>query len=162
MRRAGLVAAMVFGLSIPALAADAPDIVGLWTPTEHSGSDFTVVPMDQMSKPIEAPELNKRPGNEGWSLRIDAQDGRAVAGAVISKGGKEQVLIGTFRRDGRRIIFATDFNTGSGEIDGGNLEVCWVDQIPNYISTACSTYSRAVGPAPVRDGKPAPAPTPAR
>jgi len=157
MRKAGLVAAVVFGLSVPAYAADAPDIVGVWTPIDHSGSDFTVVPMDQMSKPIEAPELNKRPGNEGWSLRIDAQDGRAIAGAVISKGGKEQVLIGTFRKDGRRIVFATDFNTGSGEIDGNSMEVCWVDQIPNYISTSCSTYARAAGAAPAPGGKPAPA-----
>ncbi|MDE1566652.1 hypothetical protein [Aquabacter sediminis] len=137
----GVVAAVC--LVAPAQAADVPNLVGRWTALETSGSSVVVTPMDQMSKPADPSVLASRPSGESWDVRIDAQDGRALAGALISKGGKEQTLLGTLRLDGKRLVIATDFSAGSGELEGDTMELCWVDLIPNYIATSCTVYKRA-------------------
>lgn len=136
-------AACVIGAVLPAQAADAPNLVGQWTALETSGSSVVVTPMDQMSKPADASVMASRPSGESWDVRIDAQDGRALAGVLISRGGKEQALLGTLRLDGKRLVIATDFSAGSGELEGDTMELCWVDLIPNYIATSCTVYKRA-------------------
>ncbi len=140
---AGLLAAVNLVAVAPAVAAEAPNLVGRWVAMETSGSSVVVTPMDQMSKPVEPSALASRPSGESWDVRIDAQDGRAMAGALISKGGKEQTLLGTLRLDGKRLVIATDFSAGSGELNGDSMELCWVDLIPNYIATSCTVYKRA-------------------
>ncbi|MFG1428276.1 hypothetical protein [Roseixanthobacter glucoisosaccharinicivorans] len=147
MRSAGVAAAVLLVLLGPAYAADAPNIVGLWTPVEHAGSNLSIAPMDDMRLRVDTPHFSNRPGTEAWSVRIDTQSGRAFGGAVVSKGGKEQVLLGTFRSDGKRVVYATDFSSGDGEVSADSMELCWVDSVPNYIATACTTYERAK-PAP--------------
>ncbi|MEP9367104.1 hypothetical protein [Xanthobacter sp. VNH20] len=143
MRRAGVATVMMLGLLGPAHAADVPNIVGLWTPVEHAGSNLSITPMDDMRLRVDTPHFANRPGTEAWSVRIDTQNDRAFGGAVVSKGGKEQVLLGTFRSDGKRVVYATDFSSGDGEVNADSMELCWIDSIPNYIATACTTYVRA-------------------
>lgn len=139
----GVLAAALLVAAVPAHAADVPNLVGQWTAVETSGSSVIVTPMDQMSRPADPSVLASRPSGESWDVRIDAQDGRAMAGALISKGGKEQALLGTLRLDGKRLVIATDFSAGSGELNGDTMELCWVDLIPNYIATSCTLYKRA-------------------
>ncbi|MFG1462895.1 hypothetical protein V5F77_08315 [Xanthobacter sp. DSM 24535] len=143
MRSAAIAGIVLFGFAAPACAADAPNIIGLWTPTEHSGSNLTVAPMDQMRVQADMPQFLSAPGNEAWSVRIDTQSGHAFGGAVISKGGKEQILLGTFRSDGKRMVYATDFSVGDGEASADRMELCWIDTVPNYIAVACTVYGRA-------------------
>lgn len=129
--------------AMPAGAAEVPAMVGLWTAVETAGSTFTIAPMDQMAKPVDGAVLATRPSGETWDIRIDAQDGRALAGALVSRGGKEQVALGALRLDGKRLVIASDFTAGEGDVAGETMELCWVDLIPNYIATSCTTYRRA-------------------
>ncbi|HQS08502.1 MAG TPA: hypothetical protein PLK13_06720 [Xanthobacteraceae bacterium] len=147
MRSAGVAAAVLLGLLGPAYAADAPNIIGLWTAVAHAGSNLSIAPMDDMRLRVDTPHFSNRPGTEAWNVRIDTQSDRAFGGAVVSKGGKEQVLLGTFRSDGKRVVYATDFSSGDGEVSADSMELCWIDSVPNYIATACTTYERAK-PAP--------------
>lgn len=148
MRSAGVAVAVVLGLLGPAYAADAPNIVGLWTPVAHAGSNLSIAPMDDMRLRVDTPHFSNRPGTEAWNVRIDTQSDRAFGGAVVSKGGKEQVLLGTFRSDGKRVVYATDFSSGDGEVSADSMELCWIDSVPNYIATACTSYERAKPAAP--------------
>lgn len=57
--------------------------------------------------------------------------------------GKVEKMVGAFRQDGKRFVFSVANGSGSGELNGDEMELCFNDTIPNYIAAACTVYKRA-------------------
>lgn len=122
--------------TLTAHAADAPRVVGSWT----SNGDMAAARMGK-GPFFDPSKLTLYRDEKVISYRIEMQDGRAFAGVVIGSGGKEAPFAGVFQMDGKRFIFSDSFGSGSGTVDGTRIELCWADNLPDYVSAACGTFT---------------------
>ena len=139
--RSLVLAAFLALLSVPAFAADPPNLVGTWIPVEHSGA--RVGPREgyaTSTTPVLSHDLHL-----AWKLVIESQDGPAFAGHNMGPSGKSTQVVGVVREDGTRFVMATDGGSASGEILGDRLEFCVTDNIPVYVGAVCTIYKRAPG-----------------
>ena len=121
MRSLRLAAFLVL-LSVPAFAADMPNLVGTWIPVEHSGA--RVGPREgypTSSTPVLSHDLKL-----AWKLVIDSQDGAAFSGNNIGPSGKAETLVvgGSFRLDGKRVRHCRPRRGGSTP-GGGRAAIRW-------------------------------------
>ena len=137
--RSLVLAAFLALLSVPAFAADPPNLVGTWIPVEHSGA--RVGPREgyaTSTTPVLSHDLHL-----AWKLVIESQDGPAFAGHNMGPSGKSTQVVGVIRADGTRFVMATEGGSASGEIMGDRLEFCVTDNIPVYVGAICTIYKRA-------------------
>jgi opacity protein-like surface antigen len=139
MRSFTAAGALLVALSAGAIAADAPNIVGTWTPTGRSAAR---VGNTAHYPSAVKPSLTKGT-DDAFKWRIDAQDGGSFSGTATGPKGKNETIVGAFRQDGKRFVFSTGNGNGSGEVSGDDLEFCWTDNIPSYIAAGCTTYKRS-------------------
>lgn len=126
--------------SFAAAAAEPPKVVGTWKSNgDMAAARYGKGPFFDPTKPT----LYKE--EAVISYRIDAQDGRAFTGVVVGTGGKEAAFAGVFRLDGKNFIFSDAFGSGFGSIDGGVIELCWTDSLPDYVSAACGSFTHVPG-----------------
>ncbi len=138
MRSLIVAGALLVALSVGATAADAPNIVGTWTPTAHSAAR---VGKNAHYQSAVKPSLAKG-ADKAFTWKIDSQDSNSFSGTATGPKGKTEMIVGAFRQDGKRFVFSTGNGNGSGEVSGDDLEFCWTDNIPSYIAAACTTYKR--------------------
>jgi hypothetical protein len=134
-----VLAAFLALLSVPAFAADPPNLVGTWIPVEHSGA--RVGPREgyaTSTTPVLSHDVHL-----AWKLVIENQDGTAFAGHNMGPSGKSTQVVGVIRADGTRFVMATEGGNASGEIIGDRLEFCVTDNIPIYVGAICTIYKRA-------------------
>ena len=137
--RSLVLAAFLALLSVPAFAADPPNLVGTWVAVEHSGA--RVGPREgyaTSTTPVLSHDLKF-----AWKLVIENQDGTAFAGHNVGPSGKSAQVVGVIRADGTRFVMATEGGNASGEIIGDRLEFCVTDNIPTYVGAICTIYKRA-------------------
>ena len=129
---------LLSSLSSAAFAADAPNIVGTWIPvsfvTAHAGIGGELPDSDR-------PIFSTDPAT-AWALTIDAQDGAAFAGSSKGTSGSSGMFVGVFRLDGKRFVTSTVRGSAAGELIGDRLEICWTDNIPDFIGASCTVYKR--------------------
>jgi hypothetical protein len=131
-------AVLLASLSSTAFAADAPKVIGTWVPVAFSSAHAgTGGAFPDSAKPT----FVKDPA-AGWTLTIDSQDGAAFSGMDKGPDGKSGVIAGVFRMDGQRFILSTVTGAAAGEVIGDQLEICWTDNIPNFIGAGCTVYKR--------------------
>ena len=133
-------AALLTAAATPALAAEPFNILGTWVPVSHAASRIGTTPSgayDTATKPSLV-----RDKALGWSYTFDEQDGAAFSGISNGPKGKPEMTVGVFRMDGRRFVLSTDSGNASGEVNGDEIEICWTDNVPNYIAASCTTYKR--------------------
>ena len=125
-------------VSSTAFAADAPNIVGTWIPvsfvTAHAGIGGELPDSDR-------PIFSNDPAT-AWALTIDAQDGAAFSGSSKGTSGSSGMIVGVFRLDGKRFVTSTVRGSAAGELMGDRLEICWTDNIPDFIGASCTVYKR--------------------
>jgi hypothetical protein len=52
------------------------------------------------------------------------------------------MIVGVFRLDGKRFVTSTVRGSAAGELMGDRLEICWTDNIPDFIGASCTVYKR--------------------
>lgn len=125
-------------LTVSAAAADTPNMVGAWTRIANTSAQLNRSARDPAST---KPSLANGAG-QNWKINIDAQDGRAFSGTLIDPAGKSYVLVGAFRDD-THFVFATDKDSGWGEIKDGAMEYCWTAFDPSFVGAGCSKFARS-------------------
>lgn len=138
--RSFLVAGLLLsGLTVGANAGDAPpNIVGAWTRIDNTSAQLEKSGSGAASA---KPSLTNGSG-QGWKINIDAQDGRAFSGTLIDSTGKSYIFVGAFRDD-EHFVFATDKDSGWGEMNDGQLEYCWTAFNPGFVGAGCSRFARS-------------------
>ena len=131
---AGLV---LVALTVGAAASEMPNMVGVWTRTAKTSAQIN---RDPGSSASVKPSLTNSDG-QGWKVNIDAQDGRAFSGTMIDPTGKSSVFVGAFRND-KAFVFATDKDSGWGEIKDSEMEYCWSTVSPSFVGAGCTRFAR--------------------
>jgi hypothetical protein len=134
------VAGLVFvALTVSAAGSDMPNMVGAWTRIANTSAQTNQSAGGLAST---KPSLTNGAG-EGWKINIDAQDGRAFSGTLIDPTGKSYTFVGAFRDD-EHFVFATDKDSGWGEIkDDNEMEYCWTAFNPGFVGAGCSKFARS-------------------
>ena len=138
LMRSLVLAFLLASLSTAALAAEPPNIIGTWTPVEHSSA--RIGPREGL--PTYATPSLTHDLHFAWKLVITAQDGPAFAGYNTGPSGKPKDLVGVFRTDGVRFVMSTEGGAATGEVNGDKLEFCFTDAIPVYVAAGCTIYQR--------------------
>jgi len=133
-------AALLAAAATPALAAEPFNILGTWIPVSHAAARIGTTPSGAYGT-YTKPSLVRDKGL-GWNYTFDKQDGAAFSGISHGPKGKPEMTVGVFRMDGRRFVLSTDSGNASGEVNGDEIEICWTDNVPNYIAASCTTYER--------------------
>ena len=137
MRKLVLAAVLVAGAA-PALAAEPFNFVGTWIPVEHASARLGTSPAyDTTTQPSIITD-----NSAAWSYVIDKQDGAAFAGTAHGPRSKTEAVVGVFRADGAHFVLSSDSGAATGEVVGDGVEICWTDNLPNYIGASCTTYKR--------------------
>lgn len=131
MRAFVLASAVLVGSSMCALAADAPNLVGNWTRTA-----VTMV----LNKGGQAKPMFIHDGKEVWKIKIDAQESGSFSGTTTGYTSKSQPIVGAFQSDGKRFVFSTNSDSGSGEATSDELQYCWTN--PHPIIAGCATFKK--------------------
>ena len=119
-------------------AADMPKMVGAWTRIENTSAQIDRSAGGPAST---TPSLTNGAGQD-WKINIDAQDGRAFSGTLIDPTGKSYIFVGAFRDD-EHFVFATDKDSGWGEIKYNEMEYCWTAFNPSFVGAGCSRFARS-------------------
>jgi hypothetical protein len=114
-----------------ALGADPPNLVGNWTRTAVTMA---------MSKPGQAKPLFIHDGKEVWKIKIDAQEAGSFSGTTSGYTSKSQPIVGAFQSDGKRFVFTTASDAGSGEATADELQYCWTN--PRPMIAGCATFKK--------------------
>jgi hypothetical protein len=130
---------LLFALPAAAAAADAPNIVGNWTRTAFSAAQLGE---HAGYAPVTKPALMHGDAQD-WTMKIDEQDGGSFSGTLTGPSGRPQAIVGTFQRDGKRFVFSTVDDMGSGTAENDELEYCWATSSQRFVGTGCATYKRA-------------------
>ena len=132
MRSFVIASAVLVGSSMWALGADAPNLVGNWTRTT-----VTMV-LSKGGRP--AKPLFIHGGGEVWKIKIDAQESGSFSGTTTGYTSKSQTIVGAFQSDGKRFVFSTDTDSGSGEATSDELQYCWTN--PHPVAAGCATFKK--------------------
>ena len=130
MRSLPFAGAALLMLSVHAVAADAPNLIGSWTRSTH-----TMSLLKGNAKP-----LFTHAEDQTWKMKIESQDSGAFSGVLSGPVGKPQPIAGAFQPDGKHFVFATENESGSGEASGDELQYCWTSSRP--IIAGCATFKR--------------------
>jgi hypothetical protein len=130
MRSFIIASAVLAGSSLGALGADAPNMVGSWTRT-----DVTMV-LSKGSKPL----FVNHDSDQVWKLKIDAQEKGSFSGTLTGSIPKSQAIVGAFQSDGKRFVFSTAAESGSGEVNGDEMQYCWTNQ--RAVLAGCSVFKK--------------------
>jgi hypothetical protein len=141
MRALAAGGAILISLSAGGRAADAPDVVGTWTRTEHQIA-YVGQSSYYATRPDPATMTNGTDTGPTGIIKIETQDGRSFHGKMIAPTGKAEELVGAIRQDGKRIVFATASDSGSGEINDNEMESCWTGASPMFTVAGCGTFKR--------------------
>lgn len=141
-RRVSLAAvvAAALGVASPAGAADVPSLVGTWTPI---GEDHAVARHGAASDhrpPVETPALGGTANL--WTYVIEAQEGRAFHGYVLSPKGVKDTIVGVVPRNGQDVLMSHRDGEVQGEFIGDQMELCWIDRVPERATAACSLVAK--------------------
>jgi len=92
------------------------------------------------------PDSNKPVFNrsvaKAWNYVVDRQDGAAFSGASKSPTGETGAFVGVFALDGTHFVTSTLRGSHAGEVMGDQLEICWTDNVANYVGVSCAVYKR--------------------
>jgi hypothetical protein len=138
MRKLVLAAAVLVGAA-PALAAEPFNILGTWLAVAGASARFGPSPV--YDNTTSRPSLVKD-SSAAWSYDFEKQDGAAFAGTAKGPKGKTEAIVGVFRADGKSFVLSTETGSATGELADDGIEICWTDNLPNYIGASCTTYKR--------------------
>ncbi len=140
MRSSAVAGAIVLSLSLSvgAVAADAPNLVGDWTRSAISSAQVGEHPG---YPPSAKPVFSNNTGQD-WTMKVDKQEGNSFSGTLKGSKGVPQTIIGTFERDGKHFVLATNNDTGVGEATSDELQYCWSTSTPRFLGVGCATYKR--------------------
>jgi len=117
-----------------------PDLVGTWKMSgqghaaARQGSGSTH--FDRMTVPtFEAPD-------ERWTFVFEVQKGRSFYGSATGPSGKSTSFVGVFRRDGRNFIVSSQSGIILGEMVGEDMEICFADNVPDWMAVNCAMLTR--------------------
>jgi len=131
--------ATLLGLSVGAMAAEPPNLVGDWT---RSVLSLVQVGDHPGYPPAARPRFSNGPAQD-YKIKIDKQEGSSFSGTLHGPAGvNPQTIIGTFQPDGQHFVFATQEDTGNGEATSDELQYCWTTSTARFLSTGCTTYKR--------------------
>jgi hypothetical protein len=98
-------------LSIKALAANVPNVIGTWVistkgrpATSEQSADFASL-----------------------TVKVLRQDGESFSGTIIGLKGKSERIVGAFRRDGMTFIYSSEKTAGIGQVQGSEMQICRTD-----------------------------------
>jgi hypothetical protein len=132
MRSFIIAGAVLVGSFIGASAADAPNVIGSWTRTDVT----MVLSKGKSSKPL----FINRDSDQVWKLNIEAQEKGAFSGTLTGSIPKSQTIVGAFQADGKQFVFSTAAESGSGEVNGDEMQYCWTNQ--RAVLAGCSIFKR--------------------
>ena len=136
--RALILAGLLAGISSTAFAAEPANIVGTWVPVSYGGA--------YLGTDGGQADSNKAVFTNGtakaWNYVVDKQEGAAFYGASRSPTGEQSVFVGVFSPDGTHFWTSTGRGNHEGQVMGNQLEICWTDNVPNYIGVSCAVYQR--------------------
>jgi len=127
-----IASSILIGSSVGAFAADAPSLVGTWTRTAVT----MALVKGRTAKPLFIHGADK----EVWKLKIDAQESGSFSGTVTGSIPKSQAIVGAFQSDGKRFVFTTENDSGSGEVTGDEMQYCWTN--PRPVAAGCATFKK--------------------
>jgi hypothetical protein len=138
MRALAIAGISLLFLTAGAGAAEPPSLIGNWTRTGFSLAQVGESPgYAPSTKPVLAHGTDP-----DWKMRIDRQEGASFAGTLTGPNGRSEVILGTFQQDGKRFVFTSGHDTGSGVATSDELEYCWTTSTPRFLSAGCAIYAR--------------------
>jgi len=115
MRLLACLAALCALLSLPARAAEVPNVIGTWSiPNKKASATASASPEQQA-------EL------ASLSIKIVRQDGDAFSGTIIGPKRKTERIVGSFRRDGMTFVYSSEKTAGVGKVRGNDMQICRTD-----------------------------------
>jgi hypothetical protein len=130
------VALCLAGVATVARAADAPNVVGTWKPTDDFASarsgkarvGFGETPTFHPAKRV--------------SVVIEKQEVRGFTGYRLLPDGSKDACVGVFKHDGKQAILSC--NNGKATIDfaGDVTEFCFVDDLPDVNVASCDVIRK--------------------
>jgi hypothetical protein len=132
-----VIAVLVAWTGGTALAAT-PNLVGSWTRTAESAG----LVGESAGYPASSKPTLINSSDHDWKMQIVAQDGNSFSGTLTGPVGKPQSIVGAFRQDGKRFVFATESDSGAGEATADEMEYCWTASSPRFVGAGCSTFKR--------------------
>jgi hypothetical protein len=108
-------------VSVQAMAAEMPDLVGTWK-ISHRLHPAT-------SESQQSAEL------ASLTITISRQTSDSFSGTVVGPKRKPEQIIGSFRRDGRTFVYSSAKTAGVGQVQGDEMQICRTD-------TGCAVLTR--------------------
>jgi hypothetical protein len=138
MRALAIAGSLSFFFAAGAGAAEPPSLIGDWTRTGFSLAQVGESPgYTPSTKPVLVHGTDP-----DWKMRIDRQEGASFAGTLTGPNGRSETILGTFQQDGKRFVFSTAHDTGSGVATRDELEYCWTTSSARFVSAGCAIYKR--------------------
>ncbi|MBV8433922.1 MAG: PD40 domain-containing protein, partial [Candidatus Eremiobacteraeota bacterium] len=61
-------------------------------------------------------------------------------GTLTGSTPKSQTIVGAFHPDGKRFVFSSEHDSGSGEANGDELQYCWTNASP--VAAGCASFKK--------------------
>jgi hypothetical protein len=132
MRPIIIASVLLVGSSMVAFGADAPNLVGSWTRTDVT----MVLSKGKTSKPL----FINGAADQLWKIKIEAQQKGSFSGTLTGSIPKSQTIVGAFQPDGKRFVFSTEHDSGSGEASAEEFQYCWTN--PRPVAAGCATFKK--------------------
>jgi hypothetical protein len=109
-------------VSVPAMAAEVPDVVGTWkiSHRRHPASN------EGQQQSAELASL---------TITIARQTSDSFSGTVVGPKRKPEQIVGSFRRDGKTFVYSSIKTAGVGQVQGDEMQICRTD-------TGCAVLTR--------------------
>jgi hypothetical protein len=100
-------------VSVQAIAADVPDVVGTWKISTK--------------RPPATSENQQSAELASLTITITRQTSDSFSGTVVGPKRKAEQIAGTFRRDGKTFVYSSAKTAGVGQIQGDEMQICRTD-----------------------------------
>jgi hypothetical protein len=109
-------------VSVQAMAAEVPDMVGTWK-------------ISQRRHPAASESQQQSAELASLTITISRQTSDSFSGTVVGPKRKPEQIIGSFRRDGRTFVYSSAKTAGVGQVQGDEMQICRTD-------TGCAVLTR--------------------
>jgi hypothetical protein len=110
-------------VSVQAMAAEVPDVVGTWK-------------ISQRRHPAASESQQQSAELASLTITISRQSSDSFSGTVVGPKRKPEQIVGSFRRDGRTFIYSSAKTAGVGQVQGDEMQICRTD-------TGCAVLTRS-------------------
>jgi hypothetical protein len=101
-------------VSVQAMAAEVPDVVGTWK-------------ISNRPHPATSESREQSAELASLTITISRQTSDSFSGTVVGPKRKPEQIVGSFRRDGKTFVYSSAKTAGVGQVVGDEMQICRTD-----------------------------------